>query len=534
MRILTGFGVLAAFLLIGSASWAEELGKPAGPGATGPTLHGELALSVQDAITMAIENNLDVELARFEPLISELDHTSAWGAYDPNLIGTFGYSSAQTPVASALQTGNATTERNTSGTGGVEGLIPKLGTGYRIEYSGQRLLSNSSIQSLSPEYRPRLLGTLTQPLLKGAWWGDPWVTVKKTGIGAEISDEVFRTELMNLIEGARDFYWNVAATDAQRRVSEKSLEQRRALLDQTEAQYEVGVVSRVEVTQAEAGVAGAEVSVIVDENAYRTAQDALIDLVLGPSLTPDSRLEIRPTDSPDKIVMYDVDPEEANRKALVHRPEIASARKAIELQQIELKFRKNERLPRIDLQFTYGYNGLGGSNNPAPQLGGPTPPINRSYSTAHDDWFSNRAASQWSGGVEVSMPIGNVSGRAGVGKAKLELRKARTELRRLELSIVVQVRKAIRDLESSLEGLEAAERERVAAEEQLRAEAIRLQYGESTPFDVLLKEEVLVNAESRKIAAFKAYHDAVTDIDRAQGTILRNHNIAVEDAAVLR
>ena len=156
------------------------------------------------------------------------------------------------------------------------------------------------------------------------------------------------------------------------------------------------------------------------------------------------------------------------------------------------------------------------------------------YSSAHDDFFNDNGASQWSGGAEVTIPIGNVSGRAGVSKAQLELRRAHTEVRRLELDIVLEVREAIRDLDSSLEGIEAAERRRVAAEEQLRAESIRLEYGESTPFDVLQREEVLVDAESQKINALQAYHNSVTALERAQGTILRNRNIAVEEAAVLR
>jgi outer membrane protein TolC len=447
---------------------------------------------------------------------------------------------------------------------GFAGLIPRLGADYEISYAGQRLQTTQAIPSLSPEYRAVLLGTLTLPLLKGAWWGEPWVAVKQTGIGAEVGAEEFRRALMDITRATRDAYWNVAATGEQRRVAQKSLEARRALLDQVQAQYEVGVVSRVEVTEAEAGLAGGEVGVIIAENDYRSAQDTLIDLVLGPNLTPDSRLEIRPTDEPEAIVTYDVDPEEANRKALAHRPEIVTARKNIEQQEIELRFRKNQRLPQIDLKFTYGYQGLAGRTNPedtffgcrprrAPTsafcIGDPTHPdcqtparcqrdrvtsVHRSYGTTDDDYFSADGAKQWYGGAEVTIPIGNVSGRAGVSKAQLELRRARTELRQLELNIVLEVRDAIRDLESSLEGIEAAERRREAAAEQLRAENIRLEHGESTPFDVLLREEDLVDAESQKIGALQLYHNSVTALDRSQGTILRNHNIAVEEAAPLR
>ena len=109
---------------------------------------------------------------------------------------------------------------------------------------------------------------------------------------------------MDLTTGTRNAYWAVAAAAERLRVAQKSLEQRRALLDQTKAQYEVGVVSRVDVTQAEAGVAQGEVDLIVAENAYRTQQDNLIQIVLGPHLTPDSGLEIRPTDSPEDVVTF--------------------------------------------------------------------------------------------------------------------------------------------------------------------------------------------------------------------------------------
>ena len=97
MRILTGFAVLGVLLLVGAAGWAEETEQPPSPdaeastGAPPPTLHGELALSVGDAIAMSIENNLDVEIARFTPLIAALDRTAAWGFYDPNFFASFEY-----------------------------------------------------------------------------------------------------------------------------------------------------------------------------------------------------------------------------------------------------------------------------------------------------------------------------------------------------------------------------------------------------------------------------------------------------------
>ena len=98
----------------------------------------------------------------------------------------------------------------------------------------------------------------------------------------------------------------------------------------------------------------------------------------------------------------------------------------------------------------------------------------------------------------------------------------------------LEVRRAVRGLKSTQEGIEAAERRTAAAAEQLRAERIRLQYGESTPFDVLQREEDFVEAESQLIVAFQSYRTSTTALDRAQGTILRSHNVAIDQVRSLR
>jgi outer membrane protein TolC len=99
----------------------------------------------------------------------------------------------------------------------------------------------------------------------------------------------------------------------------------------------------------------------------------------------------------------------------------------------------------------------------------------------------------------------------------------------LRQGIILEVRDAARNLESAQEGIEAAERQRIASQEQLRAERIRLEQGESTPFDVLLRERDLVDAEVNKIDALRVYRNSVTDLDRRQGTILRTRNILIDD-----
>jgi outer membrane protein TolC len=154
-----------------------------------------------------------------------------------------------------------------------------------------------------------------------------------------------------------------------------------------------------------------------------------------------------------------------------------------------------------------------------------------SYGDTFDIYDDNPV---YSARARLSIPIPNTSARRNVDRTEFELSRAETRLRRLEQNIILEVRTAARDLQASQEAIVAAQDARRAADEQLRAERIRLEYGESTPFDVLQREEQLVDRENELIRAYRAYHLSVTGLDRAQGTILRNRNISIADVAPLR
>lgn len=528
---------------------ADDATDPAAPeqisvpdsGATSvePAGAGKLELSIEEATEMGMRNNLLVEVRRYEAPIGWEEFQAAWGAYDPELFGDYGYQSTQTPTASALQNGGAVKTYGMDGEGGLRGKIPWLNATYGFSYIGQERNTNLSISSLSPEYTSSVIASVRLPLLRNLIWDQDWTRVKQTQIGYQARTEDFRREVMDVVRNIEQAYWGLVAADEQRNVARKSLETADALLRQTETQYEVGVVSKVEVTEADAGVASRQVNLIVATNAYRTAQDRLMHEVLGRGLTAGSELEILPTDRPEDYLIYAIDVEEAARKAFENRPELEILRKDIEARTVELKFRKNQRLPGLDLEGNFGYNGLAGRTNAAPLPPGfpprdPVTGIGPHFGDSNDDFFSGDGAEQWGIRGILSFPIGNQSARHLADRAELELRRAESELVRLEQNIIVEVRLAARDLHSAQEGISAAERRRIASAEQLRAERIRLEQGESTPFDVLLREEDLAEAESQKISAIQVYRDSVVALDRQQGTILKSRNIVIDDISGLR
>jgi len=294
LRAISAALVLAGLALAAPHARAEDVPPaPTTPSPiAAPTLHGNLALSLQEAIEMGLENNLNLEVQRHGPLIAEEDAVIAWGAYDPSFYGDTHYLDSETPNAVALNAQTTTSLKGVEGTGGFQGLIPWLGASYDLSLYSSRLETNNTIQSVSPAMRSIVSIGVSVPLLRGLIWNEPWTRVKVTKILHDAQLENFRTEVMDTVRDIEGAYWALIANEEQLRVEEKSLETAKALLEQTKTQYEVGVVSKVEVTEAEAGVAAREFSRITAEATYLTAQDRLIDLVLGPNLTAESKLMI--------------------------------------------------------------------------------------------------------------------------------------------------------------------------------------------------------------------------------------------------
>ena len=512
------------------------------PRAEVPMLHGRLALSLEDALKMGLENNLDVQVQRYSPLIAEMNEKIAWGAFDPTGFAEFGYADTQTPNSTAIFGTLEAVNRDTDGFAGFRGMLPLLGTEYNAQFDSDRITTNNEIEALSPKYTSSWRVDVSQPLLRDLIWNQPWTQVKTSRLVFEASQESFRTAVMDTVRGIEDAYWNLMAAREEERVAEKSLETAKALLDQTRTQFEVGVVSKVEVTEAEAGLSQREVTLIRARNQYRNQQDALIDLVLGQGLRASSTLELDPTDNPVEIITYEIELEAAVARAFENRPEVQVAQKEIQRQQVQLAYAKNQRLPALDGIFSYGQNGLSGHEAsgfnacrfaPDPIACAANPPdvTQGNYGNSFKDYDNSPS---YTARARFSIPIPNTSARKTVDRTEFELSRAETQLRRLEQNIILEVRAAARNLSASQEGIVAAQDARRAADEQLRAERIRLEYGESTPFDVLQREEQLVDRETELINAYRAYHLSVTGLDRAQGTILRNRNISIADVAPLR
>lgn len=501
-------------------------------------------LTLDEALALSVQHNLGVEVSRYEPLIAEQTAGGAWGAYDPNFSADIGYQLAESPNTFTINTVASNQERTLNGGASLTTLLPYVGATLGIEMDTGRVQTNSAIQAFSAQYDSSIFLTASIPLLRGLIWNEPWTQVKVTKIAYGASLDGFREAVMDISESTINAYWKLVADREQLAVANKSLETAHALLSQTETQYEVGVVSRVEVVEAEAGVAEREFNLIRARNTFENSQDILVDAVLGRALRPTMTFRLEPADDPEDYEKRDVDVERSIRTAYQNLPELARADRAIEQSEIELKFAKNQRLPQFDVNGRYGYVNTSGEVNPRacgrlPVAAPPGEPTQADciaglsnfgrYQSSFDEMYSSDGFENYSVTGTFSIPIPNRTARRNVSRSKLELRRAKTRKTRTEQDVILDVRSAARGIIASAQGIEAAERASLAAQEQLRAERIRLEHGESTPFEVLQRESDLVDAESEKINALRAHREADARLERAQGTILDTYRIRVDD-----
>ncbi len=542
MSAFCGVILAAVFLVLPVLAWAQADRPPAGGSgssttpavAAAPEVEtdddrdpGDL-LTLREALRLALENNLDIELARYQPALAEELLRAADGVFDPLLYADYDYSHNETPVASTIidfasdpnGTDPVTTITTDAGRwdAGLTGVLP-LGLEYSSQYEFSRNRSDSPFAGVDPEYTAQWVTLVALPLLKNLVTNPLSIAVARSRTASDRSYEDFQAEVTDLLVSTEAAYWELAASIANTRVAAKSLQTATELLEQTRVQYEVGVVSRVEVVQSEAGVAQREFEQIGAENRQERAHDSLLNAILAPHERIYEERRVKP--EPAVFRDYEVDIHVATSKALELRPELAAARKNVEDAELQLRLAENQLLPSLDLIGRYQFDGLSGRSDD------PNSIIPRNRRDSYNDFFEASGRHSYTIGGEFSIPFGNHTAKAVRVQRSIELRRAITLLRREEQIVILDVRNAVRNLRSSIEGIQAAERNRVAQSETLDAEQERLRLGDSTPFQVLEHEEDLAQAERQLIFSLQVHRNAIAGLDRAQATLLDGLGISI-------
>ncbi|MEZ5331278.1 MAG: TolC family protein [Thermoanaerobaculia bacterium] len=486
---------------------------------------GRLQLDLEDAIAIALQRNLSLVVQRYNNAESRYRLTQSLGIYDPLATADLATSDETSPSATNLAGADVQTTEIQTWNFGLSQLLSTGGT-LRADFLNNRQETNSTFASVNPAFRSDFDITWNQPLLRnfGRDATDRQIRVSNNNVG--ISRETFVQDVHSTIQSVANAYWTLLEAQYQLEVAHQAHDLAEQLHEQNRIRVDVGTLAPLELVQSEAGVATRDEEIIRAEAAVQQAEDdlrQLLNLERGELwATP---IELDPSDQREPV---DVDLEQAINRALENRPELAQQRLRLQNLAIDQEFFHDQRLPQVDLQVRYGFNGLGGDVTDRDFITGEIlSQTQGSYSDALDQ-ITGGDFDGWRVGLNVSYPLRNRAAKAASAIADLAYERGEAQLADLQLQVRAEVRRAVRALDTAEKAITTAEASRRLQERNLEAEQKRYDNGLSTSFQVLEIQEDLANARSREIAAHSAYQRALVEFWRSVGGLDAESGVTLE------
>ena len=503
--------VIAALVLTPWSALAQT------PAANQAPATGELVTLTRDeAVRRAIENNADLAAIRFDPAISAERVAAARGAFVPTLSTALQRNSQSTPSSNLFSGDSAIATDFWSGGATVGQLLPWGGGTYDVSFNSARTSTTNPLTTFTPSLTSSIQAVFSQPLLRDFRTDAARAQLDLSLRSREIADLRLQETIARTSGDAETAYWSLVSARAAVAVQQRSLDLALELERTNRARVDVGQSPPLDLVTARAEVAQRRENLIVARTAALQAEDVLRALIFDPKRTDFWNARLEPADAvPPAGAPPDVDA--AVRRALAERPDIAEARKQIQIGDTTVMLSRNQTLPDLRLQATYTTNGLGGSR--LLRTGGfPGTVIgteNTSFGTVLGQVFTADFPT-WTLGFTLNYPLGKSVEEANLARARLERDQSAARLRSVELVAVRQVRDAALRLEQNRQRIETAQLGRELAEQRLDAEQKRFEVGMSTSFLVIQAQRDLAVARNNELQASLDYQLAVVGFETAQ------------------
>jgi len=475
---------------------------------------GSLRLTLQDAIRCALQKNREIEVASYNPLRAQQDLKGAEAVYDPSAFATYSYNRTNRPIQSELDTGSflddALIEDRELAQAGIKKRISTGGT-FTIFQEVVRLESNSSLVVPDPQYQSRATAEFTQSLLQGLGDKENQSVINIANLNVEISDAEFRQKVLDVVAEVARAYWQLVFARDVVRISRETLDMAEEVHRREVVRLGKGISKSLDVDRALAAVETRRSDLIRARNRVEVTTDQL-KLLLSPSVTfpQDPDFEMIPLDKP-RIEVTKVDRASAIAKALNHRPELEVAQNAVKVGEVRKDLADHKRLPKLDAKFSYTFNGLTDDHSEA---------LDSAYNTD---------TNSWSAMLEFEWPIGSNSATAEYRKAIHEEDQARIQMRRVAEQIAYEVNLAMKAIHLAENEIQATSLAMKAAERLVRSENARFELGQTTNEELLRSQDQLAANERGYLQSVVNYNISLIDLGRAQGTLLNEERIHIEN-----
>jgi outer membrane protein TolC len=486
-------------------------------------------LSLEQAISLFLDNNQDLNVTINAAEATQFQLTSQTGIFDPLLQGFANRNHQSTPSSSSLSGAPLSVNDDTYNYGANVTQLAPWGGSFTLGTTGGRFATNSQFSTVNPSFNAGLQLSMNQPLLRNfGMTATKW----QIWIAQYQRDSAYQQVVRSVqtgVDAVEQAYWNLAYAYENLKVKLESKAIAVELNRITRIKIDVGSLAPIDIVQTEVNIATADQDIINAEAAIGLADDQL-KRQLNVDPTNWGVSPIVPTD-PVRVEQQTFDLDAGVNAALAHRPEIVQAGYAVDAQKIRYDYWKNQVLPSLNLVGSYGTVGQGGTFfvnpcvtlSPPPSCSGPNPPppvivADNGLGNAYQQSL-NRLFPNWSIGVTVSYPILNRAAEGQKGAAKFLWESDKATLTTTEQNIIVEVRNAHRAIDTAEKQIVAAAKGRELAERNLDAARKKYENGMTTGFEVSQLQTNLSDARSQELNALAiyrkavaAYHDAIADI----------------------
>ncbi len=498
------------------------------PGQTRPVVR----LTLDDAVKLALDRNLDIAVQRLNPEISDIAIASVRSVYRPTLTSTFGPQSITQLPTSQLQLGQggtATVTDTMTYNGGLAQNVPWGGGSFSATLNNFRRTTNSNNALFNPQFQSAWTFAFAQPLLRNFRIDSTRQQLQVTRINRDISDVQLRATITNTLSNVRNAYWDYVFATQAVDVAQQSVDLAEQLVKDNQTRVEVGTMAPIDVVQAQSQAATARQNLATAQQAMHTAELVLKRLIVNGTEDPNWNAQLDPVDRPE-FHPEAIDIEAAVRRALSERTDLEIARKNLEMNDVTMKFLRDQMKPQADLSLSYTPQGVGGTqivrqNNG--QLGSTiSDRIPLGIGEAFDALFHNRYP-QWVAQVNFSYPLGTSAQEANVARARVQFNQTQAQLKQIELQIATDVTNAAVTAQTAAERVEEAQAARELAQKQLEAEQSKFEVGMSTNYNVIQSQRDLATAQNNELQAVLNYRKALVELERLQQTTLQNLNVTI-------
>jgi outer membrane protein TolC len=493
LRLSRCLQILALLVIASLPAWAAQA----------PAVAPTPRLTLQECIARALRKNFDLKIQGYDTSTALDTLAIAKAGYDPsfNLSASKSVNQADAPATSLVGTRSDSVNTRV-------GVNQQISTGATIGLSSalNRNGSNNSYATLNPAYNADLSLSISQPLLKNAGTAVNLAAINKAKIGVTIANLNYKSRLLQVVYNTESAYYDLVFAREQLKVRQLSLDLAQKLLDENQTKKDTGVATDLDVLQAQVGVATARNNVVLAEKTVSDAQDNLLNLIGQYEF--DTTLGAVSLPSLDNVTVNFTRSYELARDS---QPDYVAEENYIKQVQIDVASAKRNRLPELDLDGALGYNTTDHSAGRA---------INR---LPDGDGYS------WQLGLSLNIPWGMRADKARYRSAQTTLQREQLKLRQIGQSLMVQVRAAVRAVETNRESVDIAAKATELSEKQYDLEKARFDAGLSTSRLVLQAQDDLQSARVSELQARVNLRKAVSALHQIEGTSLAAYDIPLDD-----